>query len=114
MTKQTLGELNGRWTVLFKVVLAIIPFCVLGLGWTYRAVGSLNDSVGNVRIAVAAIQANRFTSEHGLEVWKEIAAIRETIAALPPDRFEDKVDELAKNQQLILQELAVLKERLPK
>lgn len=111
MAKQTLGELNGKWTLLFKVAMAMIPFCLAYVGYVHASVRDLTHSVSDIRVAVASIQANRFTSEHGLEVWKEIAEIQKTIAALPPDRFEDKVQKIADDVQLILQDLAVLKER---
>lgn len=116
MTGEKLGELNGRWTMFFKVSMFFLPACLTALslyvGWMHSAVADLGHSVADIRVSVAKIQANRFTSAHGLEVWKEIAAIRETIAALPPDRFEDEVAELARNQQLILQDLAALKSRI--
>jgi hypothetical protein len=34
---------------------------------------------------VAAMKGNRFTSQDGLEVWKEIALIKEDIAGIPDE-----------------------------
>lgn len=97
----TLGELNGRWTMMFKIAVIIVPLLTLHAAW-------IGHEVIESGKAIAAIQANRFTGSDGLEVWKEIANIQKTIAALPPDRFEDKVQRIVDNQQLILQKLAAL------
>ena len=64
-----------------------------------------------VLIEVASMKGNRFTSQDGMEVWQEIAGIRETIAALPPDSFEMKVDKMASTLGEIDKRLAVLEER---
>lgn len=41
---------------------------------------------------LTAIEANRFTVKHGAELWREIARIRETMAALPDDPSQDIKD----------------------
>ena len=102
MGTQKLGELNGMWTIFFKALIVVVPIVVLHAGWMS------SELVASGKI-LAGIEASRFTAEDGLAVWKEIAAIRETMASLPGDRFRDKVDELARNQQLIRQDLAALK-----
>lgn len=102
MVTQKLGELNGKWTILFKALIVAVPIVVLHAGWMS------SELVASGKI-LAGIEASRFTAEDGLAVWQEIAAIRETMASLPGDRFRDKVDELARNQQKMLQDLAALK-----
>ncbi len=38
----------------------------------------------HVKVSVAAIEANRFTGTDQLDIWREIATIREKIARLEP------------------------------
>ena len=101
--RKTLRTLDIILTALLTVILA------LG-GWMAQTV------VQNT-ITLREIQASRFTTEHGLEVWKEISTIKEAMAKLPIgeppkwfvekvetinqslDRLEDKVD--ANTQRLI-------------
>lgn len=56
------------------------------------------DEIGAIKEWKAGTTANRFTASDGKEVWKEIAAIRESLAALPtevpPSWFVKRVDSL--------------------
>lgn len=83
-------------------------------GWVTKAatpvaLGVLATLVGWVLINVSEIKGNRFTSEHGQQVWKEIARIREDIAKLPPQRFMDRFTKLEDKMDDMVTELTALK-----
>ena len=65
------------------------------LTWTG---GVLVGLVMLVIVQVLNISTNRFTSKDGLEVWKEIAAIKQELASMPKEVpapwFKAQVDEL--------------------
>ena len=86
MTKEKLQLIVNIAGVLFGMMITVL---VGGGGYMLKTV--IEDTKTNT-IAIAAIEANRFKAQHGQEVWREIARIRETIAALPPDRFEEMLD----------------------
>ena len=87
-------------TAMCTVIIGLIA----GLGYFVqekndRLLG-IEDSLHKVEQEIAVMRGNRFTSEHGKEVWQEIAKIRQDMAELelsvpkvvPPKWFEDKVD----------------------
>jgi len=47
---------------------------------------------------VARIEASRFTANNGLQIWKEIAAVKEQMASMPrevpPSWFLEKVSQI--------------------
>ncbi len=95
---------------LMDIVLTVSLFATLGVaGWTATKVVDLSERM-------SAIEGNRFTSADGLEVWKEIAAVRESIAAMPnevpPDWFKAEVDEVKAKQIEIVERLIRVEERL--
>ena len=60
---------------------------------------------------LAAIQGNRFTAADGLQVWREISAIREQIARLPtefpPKWFADRVTAMDSKMDKVMERLQV-------
>lgn len=76
------------------------------LGWILNAMaaialtvaGAVASQVRDMDNRIVRIEASRFTAEHGREVWKEIAAIKEDVArlplSLPPVWFVSRVDRL--------------------
>lgn len=74
--KKAVGELNGRWAWIFKLALVLVPI-------TATATGAVIGVTYNNANRLTAIEANRFTAADGLEVWKEIAKIREEMATIP-------------------------------
>ena len=59
----------------------------------------LAKELNAVSSRVASIEANRFTVANGLELWKEIANIKERLAAgEPPKWLKDQLDQI--NQRL--------------
>ena len=49
--------------------------------------------VVEMKADMAGIKANRFTSSDGLEVWKEISCLKETISdGVPPQWLIDRLD----------------------
>lgn len=58
-----------------------------------------------VKQSLAVVEVSRFSAKDGQEVWKEIAAIRQSIAVLPTQTRMDKFEE---RQQEILQRMVVL------
>jgi ubiquinone biosynthesis protein UbiJ len=98
------------WRVL-DVVMGLLLTVVTGLvGW------NLKMTVAHGQI-IASIQGNRFTSEHGLEVWREIARIREQLAMMPrevpPKWFIEDVKELKNTINSIDNRLRRIETRMP-
>lgn len=76
--------MNGRISVSGKIlgsVLAVIVGANLGT---------------SVKVAadIAAIKANRFTSQDGLAVWKAIGEVEKKVAAMPPRELVREVQEI--------------------
>lgn len=61
--------------------------------------GDLDDRLRSQENWKAETSANRFTVQHGHELWQEVARIKEHIASLrfgePPDWFQERVERLA-------------------
>jgi len=73
MAAPKIGEMNGRWAVLLKFVLATYPVVLVWAGW-------IQTSLHNVDNRVTAIEASRFTASDG-------AALRDRVmekANVPP------------------------------
>lgn len=78
-----------RWT---HLLLTAIVLPIMGLFWQEQSETRLKVQANAESIAL--MSSNRFTSQDGLEVWREIGSIREDIASLPPQDFRDKLDNL--------------------
>ena len=102
-----------------QIIVTIAMAC--GLYYVGHVDGSVSENRKSINIntvGLATISANRFTSDDGLEVWKEISKIRERLAAVPlefpPVRFEKKVDKLIEDVQAIRIEIERIKAGSPK
>lgn len=83
------GNGNKMKLRLFEVVISLLLTLCLGLSaWC------LKTTVAHGEV-LAGITSNRFTSKDGLDVWKAISDVRETVAKLPnenpPKWFVDRV-----------------------
>jgi len=70
---------NGRWKAVFQILLVLLPI--------FLTVQITINSWFLIHIVVlekhqTAIEANRFTSKDGLEVWHSIAECQRNIAVL--------------------------------
>ena len=82
------------------VLLTVIGYFILQ---ELNSIGTLEIQVAELHTASEVMKGNRFTSDDGLEVWKEIQSIRVELMRLaskipekvPPDWFEKKVDALS-------------------
>lgn len=104
--QKTLGQLNGRWAMLFKLSTILIPIVATAVSWN---AGQLMD----IKERVAKIEANRFTAADGLAVWQAMSEIREQMARLPqeapPKWFADKVDRIEINMDRMSAEVAAMR-----
>lgn len=64
-----------------------------------------------LRSDVDTMKASRFTAENGLEVWKEISALKQNIVALPSKSDVQAIEERQRQtlERLIRIEAAVIK-----
>lgn len=92
---------QDRWAwrfvdVVIGVVLVLAMFIGKNIVDDQRVFG---ETQAKILERLAAVESNRFTAKDGLEVWREIARIREQIAKMPsevpPAWFKDYVDNLA-------------------
>ena len=60
---------NGRIGILMWVMGLMVTIQVFTNGWTVRQIITFNTRI-------AKIEASRFDSQDGLEIWREIALIR--------------------------------------
>ena len=98
----TIQKRDVAWRLL-DVVLSITLLVIVGVeGWNIRT------TVSNMS-RITAMEADRFTSRDGLEVWKEMAKIREDLATVPrevpPKWFENRVNALEVRLERIEQAL---------
>ena len=85
-----------RW---FVWIAGVLMFA--GSPWA----GWVTLSVADHTTAFAVMEASRFTSRDGAEVWKAIADIKTQIAVLPSPASVSRIEE---KQQQLLQRLAVI------
>ena len=83
----------------------ILTVTLILMGWTFQKASANEDLMTAVKLDVARIQANRFTAANGLDVWKEIAAIKESMATIPrevpPAWFVLRIDKLEERLERI-------------
>jgi len=108
--------INGNGKKLLPLILNIV-FGVLVTIITMLTCYSLRQVTVNAN-RLTAVEASRFTASDGLTVWKEIANIQRTIAALPsslpPPWFVDRVNKIEDRQMRILEAIGRLeKARIP-
>lgn len=73
--------------------LAVLVAIMLAFGSYYTsAIASNQQKIAESNLAIKGITASRFTSEDGLEVWKEIAELQKQIAVLAA-QFKAHTDE---------------------
>jgi len=89
---------DNAWRILDIVLAFLVAISSATAGWGAKAVIDLQNRV-------TAIEASRFTAAMGLEVWQEIAAVKQSLAALPrevpPKWFIDRVDALDRKLESI-------------
>jgi Na+/H+ antiporter NhaB len=109
---------QGRAAVWIVRIVAGLALTIVGLLGRAMMLEAQSHAKGieELRIWQARTESNRFTSEDGLKVWREIAAIREQIAGLPrevpPKWFVERVDRIEARQAQILDEIAVLRQKV--
>ena len=86
MVSSSNGEVKAIWKVLNIVAGLLLAVLVAMSTWTI-------STVSDNKIKLATIEANRFTSKDGLEVWKAISMMRESIPKeVPPKWWVDAVN----------------------
>ena len=95
------NKTNALIAIVASVALSIAAWALIGLI--------------DVDKRVTAIESNRFTAS---DAMREFGRINEAIALIPrevpPVWFKEKVDQIAKNQQLIMNDIAALRVALKK
>lgn len=95
-----IGELNGTYAKLFKLQMLLVPPLLVAMLGT---IGYAAKKIMDVDGRLTAVESSRFSSADGLSIWKEIAQIREKMAALPnewpPKWFQERVTTLEANQR---------------
>ena len=91
MTNEPNGRRLDPWRIAGYLMNLIAVSALALTGYNLREVTN-NDK------RLTAIESNRFTSAHGLEIWKAIAELKLQIAmvpnSLPPPWFVHRVDKL--------------------
>jgi hypothetical protein len=109
---------HGRAAIWIVRIMAGLAITIVGIVCRAVMLEAQEHSKGihELRVWQARTEANRFTNEDGLKVWREIAAIREQIAGLPrevpPKWFVERVDRIEARQAQILDELATLRQKV--
>lgn len=69
--RPSIGMLNGGWSVWFRIVLAIFPILIAAnLAFTGWLAKELYDHSSRL----SRIEGNRFTSQDGVNLWKELSS----------------------------------------
>lgn len=88
MTANTKVQMRNWFDLSSKVAAilcsVLVTFLIFGLSRHYEAFGGVQEMAFENGASIREMQANRFTSGDGLEVWKEIGSIRNDLAKLPP------------------------------
>ena len=80
------AEKNWRWVA--EIVIVLLMTIQLSFsGW-------LGTQVVNNGKELSKINANNLTNQDGLEIYKEIAAVKERVAAFLADGFSDRFNKL--------------------
>ena len=91
-----IGQLNGPWSILLRVMLSTYPLVIAWAIWvTAETFAGIADRADGARYTLA-----------------EGRAIEAKIALLPPQDWRDRIIAIEKNQQVILSALARIEERL--
>ena len=86
------GNGNGQrmWENFWRFLSVIaVPFCA-SVAWMML---DMKDSLNDLKIKVAVMENNRFTSEDGLAVWQELSR-KANINDVPPQWFIERVTKL--------------------
>jgi len=66
-----------------NALLSLLIVCFLAVnGYWAAKLSSMETEIVSLRIIVASMKADRFTSKDGLAVWKEISEIKQDISIL--------------------------------
>ena len=95
MAGQSIGELQGAWSLLFRIALIVFP------AWA----GWLSIYMIKIDNRVTAIEANRFTSADGKDLYAELS-MKANRDEVPPQWFQAKVSELSLDMKQIHNEIA--------
>ena len=98
----SVGQLNGRWQFLFKLSMTVGPLLVTAgvaaQGWILNRLSRIDERIAYVNERISVVEANRFSSKDGLDVWSAISQVRERLAnipaQIPPQWMIDKVNAL--------------------
>ncbi len=99
------------WRVLDVVMSLLLAIVTALLSWNLKTTYSHG-------MKLSEIDGNRFTAGDGLEVWKEISAIRTELAMLPrevpPQWFIDDVGDLKRALESLDQRVRGIERKMPK
>lgn len=105
--------LNGKAMELVRVLVTVAATLLTLFIWSQTRGDRVWSKLHEIEVAVASINASRFTSNDGQAVWQEFSIVRQEMALLPKDApplwFEARVNSM---EIRILDELKGVKAQL--
>lgn len=101
MNATKLGELNGAWSLLFRIALIVFPAWA---GWM---------SLYTIRIdnRLVAVESSRFTSSDGQQLYRELG-MKADKDDVPPEWLKTKVKEIKDQVVDLHKEVSQIREQL--
>ena len=95
MTQRRIGEMNGRWALLFKFLLVMVPCSIPLLVWLTSSAWASNDHIAREHEAKCQIEVLIKTHAADMAVLRqEIKEIDRRIDELPPLEWKERIKAL--------------------
>ena len=108
--KLSVGELNGKWSALFKLCMVVLPVALsvgaAAQGWILNRLSGIDTNMKVISERMAVAETARFSPQDRMEIWGAIGQLKEQLARVPAEipptwmveklnRVDQRVNELA-------------------
>lgn len=101
MTVKKIGEINGRWALLFKGALVLVPLSIPLLVWLVSSAWASNDHIGHADQLTAQIEKILEIHARDMELLRvELKEIDRRLDDMPPSVWRDKITSLEAEMRL--------------
>ena len=87
--KLSVGELNGKWSALFKISMVVLPVAlsagVAAQGWILNRLSGIDNNMKIMSERMAVVETSRFSSQDRMEIWGAIGQLKEQLARVPAE-----------------------------
>ena len=87
--KLSVGELNGKWSMLFKASMVILPVAlsagVGAQGWILNRLTGIDNRMATMSERMTLAETARFSPQDRMEIWGAIGQLKEQLARVPAE-----------------------------